>query len=465
MRILLVEDEERDVEDASTIILDTIPDAEIIVARSRDGAARKLQDSDFDLIICDIRIPPSDGALDISETHGFSVHAEARELLPGVPQIFLTGHATPRNVRERLARGGTDEAFGDPDWIMVQLAMKDTPDELKDILLAIQSGVQAQHDRIALDTDGMSTSMATAIRTCGDRFGATSCAITRSAGLSAADVARAVFRDNDGKVVASVFVKVQSHSKARTEQDQFDKFVPPLLNPGVFAPSIKPVLAGVGRQAALLSTVADPESVDVFRSIVEGLHDPCSITDSIFEPLGQWRDRTSTELTTIGDLRRSVISDEYLQKIGFEIDLTIEDRAIQFEKCVIHGDLHGENVLIDSAGRPVLIDFGDTKIGVAVNDPITLELSLIFHRNGPARRCDWPSSSALKHWLNLDEFAAESPWPDFVRSCRAESERRGDPEQIAAFAYVHSIRQLKYPDTDRSVVADLSEGIADWFRS
>src|SRR5680860_497879 len=79
MHVLLVEDEDRDAEDAIAIINYIGPAIDVTHVRSRDSAfAAITANAEFDLIICDIRIPPLDGGLDADEQHGIAVHTRAR---------------------------------------------------------------------------------------------------------------------------------------------------------------------------------------------------------------------------------------------------------------------------------------------------------------------------------------------------------------------------------------------------
>ena len=64
----------------------------------------------------------------------------------------------------------------------------------------------------------------------------------------------------------------------------------------------------------------------------------------------------------------------------------VERRQVQTRWCCVHGDLHGANVLARKDGECVIIDFGDVGDGPASLDPITLELSLLFHTSRPSSR-------------------------------------------------------------------------------
>ena len=109
MRVLLVEDD-----------LDTIdimcqelqaPDLDLIVARSRDSADKALMGSYFDLVICDLNIPTTDGVLDGTVEHGLAVLTNIQSFAPGTPIIGFSGFGLTPGLVNRLLRLGWREDF------------------------------------------------------------------------------------------------------------------------------------------------------------------------------------------------------------------------------------------------------------------------------------------------------------------------------------------------------------------
>ena len=97
MKVLLVEND-RTLIRALVEELRAIP-IEVSVAESRDSAFSALEDSDFDLVTCDLKIPSQDGALDEDVQHGFAVSNRVAEISPGVPVIILSAFGTLEMVR------------------------------------------------------------------------------------------------------------------------------------------------------------------------------------------------------------------------------------------------------------------------------------------------------------------------------------------------------------------------------
>jgi hypothetical protein len=106
----------------------------------------------------------------------------------------------------------------------------------------------------------------------------------------------------------------------------------------------------------------------------------------------------------------------------------------------------------------VLIDYGDVKEGPAAVDPVTLELSVLFHPDRP-KVSGWPSQAQAKEWGDIRTYTENCQFADFVGACRQWAERVGvGPREISACAYGYLLRQLKYPDTDKDLAINLLAG-------
>ena len=151
---------------------------------------------------------------------------------------------------------------------------------------------------------------------------------------------------------------------------------------------------------------------------------------------------------------------------SFELDWIpdFENREVQTHWGCIHGDLHGCNVLVSSAGATVLIDYGDVGEGPASLDPVTLELSLLFHPDIVDAAGAWPSNEQAKSWGNLDAYLVDCPFPEFIRQCREWTIRiAAGNRDVAASAYSYLVRQLQYDDTDKARAIALLEGVKSFY--
>lgn len=127
----------------------------------------------------------------------------------------------------------------------------------------------------------------------------------------------------------------------------------------------------------------------------------------------------------------------------------LEQRTVTARLCPQHCDLHGLNVIASDAGDARLIDYGLVSEAPASLDPVTLELSPIFHPKGPAYDAEWPTVEDCKQWIHRKEFLQSSPFAGYSQKCRdwAFSEA-GSNAEVLATAYAYAIRQLSYEATD-----------------
>src|SRR5207253_9629204 len=129
------------------------------------------------------------------------------------------------------------------------------------------------------------------------------------------------------------------------------------------------------------------------------------------ESLRVWSDGAPRGRESVREIRRRFVSDEVMGEIKDrldELDVTAgEARQVMTTKCSQHGDLHGANVIVNAQSHPYMIDFGRVGTYTAATDPITLELSFIFHPAGRAAAGGWPSPDQADRWADPHAFAGE----------------------------------------------------------
>ena len=149
---------------------------------------------------------------------------------------------------------------------------------------------------------------------------------------------------------------------------------------------------------------------------------------------------------------------------GLDWILDFEAREIQSRWACVHGDLHGCNILVAADGAIVLIDYGEVGDGPASLDPVTLELSLLFHPDSVRAAGEWPTVDQARAWGALDIYLVDCPFTEFVRECRQWALRVGAGNRdVAASAYSYLLRQLKYDDTNKDISLALLEGVRSFY--
>ncbi len=463
MRVLLVEDEEATIQ-ALQAPLETVCNADVTVARSRDSALSVVAaDHHFDLVVCDLRIPTQDGSLDVAEEHGFRVHDEVVSVYPGTFSRFLSGYVNLDNVGERLSQGVTEDVFGTGErWQLVGCYRKS---ELSEFLVWAEKLNTALADldnveidlspNVAIDEFARRTLRIYAKRLSGSRIVASTLG-----GLSGARVLRIEIFDDTNTSQGLVVAKVGLLAKIKDEVDRYQRFVVPRQAIGSFAPLAGTVLHGCGRYGAALYSLAANGYKNLFQRVQGGDSAGQDAVKRLGDFHDKWKGDVRESSQSVGSLRSVRIADEEFQTWTDHLDRQrvneVESLSITLGSSIQHGDLHGLNVLVAADGGPLTIDYGDLGQHPEALDPVTLELSFVFHADRPDLG-GWPSPEHASHWFDLEAYTRDSPIAKVVEACREWALEVVTPQQLAAVVYAHAVRQLKYDDTDKDLAIEIAK--------
>lgn len=464
MRILLVEDER----DAATKLLvrleAKLESPEIDVARSRDSAMERLASGVYDLVVCDLRIPPTDGGLDLAEEHGLNVASEARLKCPGTPLIFLTGFGTVQNTREPLASAPTADLYGDVDEKLADIFDKQERRQCVERIVDHETKLRGL-DSIGVSIEGevpaaVDVCLRRAVQIYARRRHARTVDVHILHGLSGAVTGRALLTDERGSTVASVFLKVGERSRMLEEVKRYGEYVQGTLNVGSFAPDAGVIRFGLRKSAALFYSLAEEYTESFFARVSRT--DKGAIVLAVADYLSVWHQRRYTVDVAVSTLRGERMSDALVAERGVDLTFSesIESRVLTVMVSPQHGDLHGENILVNAAGKPLLIDFGDVQEAPTVLDAVTLEFSWLFHKASPIRASGWPSIDQAERWFDLDSYLENCPVPDAIRACR-EWATRLDGAAVPCVVYAQAVRQLKYDDVPPALALAIARGAVE----
>jgi len=219
---------------------------------------------------------------------------------------------------------------------------------------------------------------------------------------------------------------------------------------------------GAGSTAGLFYQLADEYGASMFSVMAEDDGKAAAAVAAASQLTARWSQGGAEARQSIATIRRCWVKDEKAAELADQYGLAwiamFESKEVQARWHCVHGDLHGENILVSEDARAVLIDFGDVSHSAAAYDPVTLELSAVLQENA-TRSGAWPTIDHCRAWHDLDRYLDGSPIPGFVRACRewANGSAAGRRE-IAAAAYCYLLRQLKYPDTDKERIVALMDG-------
>lgn len=466
IRVLAIEDDDRVVGQLREWLDACAPQCEVVVAANRADATAHLSnvEMEFDLVICDLRIPLSPGSIDAREEYGIDVHEVARSELPGVPCIFFTGHADDTDLYDEIARGPSEDLFGNrTSFPLVQLVRKIDFDRARDYLDRMACEWRAT-DSIELQMSGgldLSSFQARVVRIFARRHSGDRVELERLGGLSGAKTFRARVFDSGGARQATAFGKIGPLAAVMQEERSVGRYGGNHLDPSCIPTVSDRVRAGGGRHGGLFFAMAERFDRSLFDVLAVDEAAAVASLRNLREATRPWCDAAERRAISVGDLRRRRTEDRVIEQYSSTLSpldwRRLEDEVVEMTFAPQHGDMHGHNVLLDADQRLMLIDFGETGVHPVSLDPVVLEMSLVFHRDRPQLNRDWPDVAGAASWSDLDGYCSGSPFARFVRECRSWAQESPSNEVGAAIlTYVDAIRQLKYPDTQKAVAAAMA---------
>lgn len=454
MKVLIVEDEQDVVDELREHLDCSESNIDTVTTGSRSSGIQALHDDEFDFIVCDLRLPPNDGGLDIDETHGLAVYSEARTVCPGTPCLFFTGYGTSANVLEQLSGGGTQDIFGTGDsYGMTRLLTKDK-------LLCCAKRIETYSSELAtLDTINIeltggegsldkieNRSLRLLARPLGGKY-IEACTLS---GLSGARTLRVSVKDDRGREIASYFAKIDLWTDLEKERKSYNRHVSPLLKLGHFPALGRDIRAGIGKREALFYQLAGGYKESLFDVLKVSDSDATTVVGVLREIFAPWLALSEKKLLSVRDLRTGRIDDSALKPYSEVLGSIGSFEEVEQEMTIScqHGDLHGLNILCDASRSAVVIDFGNVGPAPTCIDPIVLELSVLFHRDSPFRNGLWPTNRQAEAWFDLEEYLRGCPFPEFIKKCREWACDTGGSTDLPPVVYAEAVRQLKYKDTD-----------------
>lgn len=463
--ILIVEDNESFINALQSIISDVKSNSQVIVARSRDEALTSLNAHFFDFAILDLKIPISNDVLDLDPKHGKYVFHYARKVTPGTKILVLTESPSEDFIAELLKQKHDADIWSEGTKIdTVEFLRKRQIDEAPEIIAAVINAIGGLSDiELDLRDVNLTTSEDRLARIFARRFAAVRCVVSKIGnGRSGSRTLRVMLYDAGGALIRDVFAKFGSPYKMLDEDRRYEGNV--VLLEGAATPRKMAMLEfGAGPLAGLFYHLATEHDVSMFGAAVIDEKMAARAVASTAIAISDWSKGKAATQMTVADIRRTVVDDERAIALRNEHGLSwaaaFESKPVSARWCCVHGDLHGENILVADGDRVMIIDYGDVGHHAASYDPVSLELSIVLQKN-PSLNAASPSIAACRQWHDLDAYAAETSHPLFIRACRTwATEIAAGKREIAASAYSYLLRQLKYDDVDKARVLALLDGV------
>lgn len=460
--VLLVEDNADSRAAAEADLERALPFASVDWAGDMTTARQLISVNEYDLAICDLKIPAREGDLSTSETNGVSVVSELMASHPGTAIIILSGYGTVKNTEPYTSNGEILPAFGLPSLRMCQAAVKADPADFFDRIDAIRVGVDAVGSVCVDAHDDLDSLLERAITHYAAEQGFSKAKISRAGGLSGSSNA-IVELAAVGRPTKRLFVKVDRRDWVLDELRRRETYVEGVLDARCWAPTISILKAGLRGSAAYFSGLAtDPQSL--FEVVAVAPDAAVATLERIESVVAPWQLGQPAKARTVGSLRSEHVSDQTASKFG--VDLTefddVELLSVEVADDIVHGDFHADNILVDDQGRPLLIDFAYTGIGPAPVDPITLEMAFLFHPMSPFR--EMPAESVvLDRWAQGD-YLTDPRYLNLIRYCREWAHRNATESGVLAVAYALAIRYLKRDGVDPRRALTIARSCADELR-
>jgi CheY-like chemotaxis protein len=466
VRILVMEDEEQSIEDIEKACAKASSEVALDVARSADEALAFIDGGDYDLMVCDLGVPQHSSGLHGRTEAGLAVFERIQNTCSGVPVVVFSGRADERIVGRFLQVGRQADLSGAGPRPLVQFFPKE---DLPAFTAALGTLISEAVEAAGVDVDSpagltLSVSERRVLQNICVRLGASRISLKAfGSGLSDSKTLHAILWRPNRSRLGQLVVKLGTRERTVAEADRA-LHVAPNLPVGVVAPLLHVVDAGAGRRGGAFYQVAEDHERPLFEVLSGSADEAAALVGILREKFRPAFAGAAPRELRLKEIRRPCISDLELRELGSAApDVShLADMRITVNECTQHADMHGFNVLANRALQPAIIDFADVRVAPASVDPITLELSAVFHPEGPAATGVWPSEDEIRAWHELDHYADSSPFPAFVRACREWTEEAAaGSQEIDAVVLSYCLRQLKYGNPTGGLARALAEVAAD----
>ncbi|MGK0273057.1 MAG: CheY-like chemotaxis protein [Cocleimonas sp.] len=459
--ILCVEDEEEIRQYLTGEFNKISRNLEITYATCRDDAIAIIESERFfDYITLDLTIPATNGSFEKSTKNGLAVLGKVKELSQGTPVMILSGTGTLAMVQRFLETSNNVDIWSEGNSRpTISFLEKDNISELEDKISPPIYAVLALHDlELNLHNGDLPIAHDRLIRIFAKNNRASMVSVTViGGGYSNAKVYSLVLKNDRGGHIHHCIAKCGLRDDIDCDSNNFNQKIS-MLKPEATPRQIGHLRYGAKSTSAVFYGLTSDHKDSYFMASKQGLITD-DIQNSLIDILDNWHSRAICERKRIKDIRRSLLSDEKANEL---IEMYKIDNATDFEEqyaickiSCIHGDLHGENIRVDTQnGLATLIDYGDVKNACSILDPLTLECSFLFH--GQAQIGDWPLLENLKNWSSIDDYIKNCPYSDEVKFCRTWINEIGaGKRELAACLYSYALLQLKHDDTNKDLAIEL----------
>ena len=442
---------------------------DVVVAEALDDAVSRTDEGGYDLVVCDLVIPPSVGGEATTTEHGLVACDHARERLPGTPVWIYSAFGTLDDLKDRLSEAPQEDLLGTGGRPLLRAFSKGKPEQLKQAVVEYAEELRALQEDVAItwgaDPHELAPADARIMRIYSRQRGGEVVRLRQLAGgRSGAVTLWTEVEEPEGGISGRVVAKLNSLAEIEDEERRVEEHAAHVLAAPVYAGSLHAVKAGTRDRAGLFYSLAAGYDRTLFDLLAESPDEAAKVVQQISNALEPWHANSTPAPWTVRHIRRLLVRDEKLGELRVDADWAtsdLEGRRVPCRRCRSHGDLHGSNVLVNGGQRGMLIDFARAGFATAPLDPITLELSAVLHPDSRIDLQGWPTQEQAANWAVENDYVEGSPIKPFVQACRQwmYKVQRTDREAVAT-VYAYALRQLRYGDVDLDLAAAFSKGAA-----
>lgn len=471
MRILVVEDHTTFGPELKLALEGLAGAKQVDLAVNRAAGIALAGSAFWDLVILDLAIPASDTEPGPEVEHGQALFHDLQAVCPGLPIFVLTGSAMT-TWGQRLSRFGQNVDLwgsGAPSNTVDYISKEDVETLLSEVEriaaeVTAVNGIRLNFRGRDLDLGaGAERAIRVATRRAG---GVAADVVTLGGGLSRARVVRIRMSDERGGRLATVVAKLGTRADISKEIAAYDLHVK-RLPLGTFPHKFEVIELGLCGAAAIFYQLAEEYDRTLFDVLSGDATGALAVVPRLRGTLSIWIDAGATRRVPISELREHVVWPAEFERIVADYSLNvsdIEDTMVDCRIGCIHGDLHGGNILVGAIPAHVVIDFGDVGDGPLCLDPLSLEMSVVFHPDGLSKGIVADVPKYLSSWTNFDGLP-DTEQGRFLRECREWAFDVGVGDlAVLAVAYGYAVRQLRFDTVDAMQTLALIDHICESIR-
>ncbi len=464
VHVLIVEDNAAQAQRLESACTKALSPTDLLIELAEDSSTAHdlLASQHFDIAICDLAIPATGVSLIPDRMHGLRVVRTIRDEHGGLPLIIVSEHSDdPALMRNLMRDAGSADPYGAGAEVpmLVCFGNEELPECERELAAALNRSIGvAQVSITGAGAAALTISQTRAIqvfaRSC---EGSAAQVAAAKRGRSEAKTLRLTVHGIAGQETAHVAAKLGSREWVAGEMIAHRQ-ASSMLPVGLGVPLTSTVAAGASGEGGAFYGLAVYYTRNLVECLDDAPDDAAKVVQSLSNKLAPVYALAPQRQLSVLDIRRDIVGRADARLAGSLESAIVElnDHKVLVTECIQHGDMHGENVLVNDACEPMLIDYGDVRRTSGCLDPLTLELSTVFHPAARTVRGAWPTETQASSWEDLDTYVESCPFEGYIRECRKWTmDVAASREEIAAVLLSYCLRQLRYPECPKPLARTL----------